>query len=334
MSSEGGVTAETAPRSIAVRALLEPGSLPFAFEILAGESALDRSIAHNRIQKPGLALVGFFEGVSPKRIQVLGLTECAFLGQMDAAQRARACSAFFTPGFACVVVTTALSPPSELMAAANAAGCVLLRSPIKSSSTINALHALLDELMAPRTHIHGVLVDVFGVGTALLGPSGIGKSECALELVQRGHRLVADDVIECRLRAPDAVYGSAHPHLRNHLEVRGLGVLNIKDLFGVAAVRERKRVHLVVRLHDSNDDQSWDRLGLEDERHSLLGVALPFKRLPVRPGRNNASAVEVAARNELLRAAGHHSAREFHTRLARAAGVIDPSEIPTKAGAS
>jgi HPr kinase/phosphorylase len=315
------------PRAIPVRALLDPPALPFSLELLAGAEGLDRTIGHPRIQKPGLALVGHFEGIARERVQILGQTEVSFIAQMPPAERARACTEFFGPGFACVIVTSSAPTPQELVAGAEAEGCPLLRSPVKSSTTINALHAFLDERLAPRTRVHGVLVDVYGVGILLLGQSGIGKSECALDLVQRGHRLVADDVVDCALRPPDFVDGAASELLENHLEVRGLGVLNIKDLFGVAAVRKRKRIDLVIKLLGRDEEETWDRLGLDEEWFEILGTRIPLRRLPVRPGKNTASTVEVAARNELLRQAGHHSAREFHARLAAALGIPDPSHL-------
>jgi len=235
---------------------------------------------------------------------------------------------FFARGFRCVIVTSTRPTPTELAAGAETASCPLFRSPMKSSTTINALHALLDDQLAARTRVHGVFVDVYGVGILLLGKSGIGKSECALELVQRGHRLIADDVVDCSLRPPDSIYGAASDLLRNHLEVRGLGVLNIKDLFGVASVRGRKRMHLVIQLMARDEHESWDRLGVDDEAYELLGVRTPLRRVPVRPGKNTANTIEVAARNELLRQAGHHSAKEFHSKLAAALGVPDPGATP------
>ncbi len=314
-----------APRAVTVRALLERDALPFALVLMAGRAGVDRPIAHTRIQKSGLALVGHFEGLSSLRVHILGQTEMTYLATLDPAARARALDLFLSQSVPCVVITAGQAPFPELLEMGDRHGCPVLVSPARSSATINALHAWLDDQLALRTRVHGVFVDVFGVGILLLGKSGIGKSECALELVQRGHRLVADDVVDCALRPPENVYGAATELLKNHLEVRGLGVLNIRDLFGVAAVRDKKRVDLVVRLLSYDDDESWDRLGIDDEWYDILGVRVPMRRLPVRPGKNTASTVEVAARNELLRSAGVHSAREFHARLARALGLPDPS---------
>jgi HPr kinase/phosphorylase len=321
----GAVAAASHQRVVTVRALAAPEALTIPVTVVAGAAGLDRVIAHTRIQKSGLGLVGHFEGISPHRAQILGQTEMTFLAKLAPAARATALEGFLAQGFPCVIVTAGQELFAELVAAGDRQGCPVLCSPGRSSATINAIHAWLDDQLALRTRIHGVFIDVFGVGILLLGKSGIGKSECALELVQRGHRLVADDVVDCALRPPDNVYGAATDLLKNHLEVRGLGVLNIRDLFGVAAVRDRKRVDLVVRLLSYDDDESWDRLGIDDEWYDILGARIPLRRLPVRPGKNTASTVEVAARNELLRTAGVHSAREFHARLARALGLPDPS---------
>lgn len=309
-----------------MRSLTLPGALAVSLEVAAGARGLERAIAHPRIQKSGLALVGHFDGVSPERIQILGQTEMGFAAAMEPEARARAFDAFLSRGLCTVVVTAGAEPFEELLVAAETHGCPVLMSAARSSTTINTLHAFLDEKLAPRVRVHGVYVDVFGVGLLLLGPSGIGKSECALELVQRGHRLVADDIVDFMLKPPAAIYGAALELLQNHLEVRGLGVLNIKDLFGVASVRDSKRLDLVIQLVQNEESEgSWDRLGIDDEWHTLLGVKVPLRRVPVRPGKNTASTVEVAARNELLRQAGHHSAREFHARVATALGVHDPT---------
>jgi HPr kinase/phosphorylase len=324
----GVQTSAPVARAVTVRALVQPGALSMHLELAAGASGLNREIVHPRIQKSGLALVGHFEGLSPKRVQILGETEMSFLAKMPHDARSAALDAFLSRGLSCIVVTVGLAPFAELVEAANRHGCPIVLSSERSSRTINAVHAWLDDQLAARTRVHGVFVDVFGVGILLLGKSGIGKSECALELVQRGHRLVADDVVDCTLRPPENVYGAATDLLKNHLEVRGLGVLNVRDLFGVAAVRDKKRLDLVVRLLSYDDDESWDRLGIDDEWYDVLGVRIPMRRLPVRPGKNTASTVEVAARNELLRRAGVHSAREFHARLARALGMPDPSLTP------
>jgi HPr kinase/phosphorylase len=218
-------------------------------------------------------------------------------------------------GLSCVIITGNREPARALLTSAEATSTPLFVSDARSSRTINALHSILDERLAPQTQLHGVLVDVFGVGLLLLGKSGIGKSECALELVMRGHRLVADDVVRCDWRPPGMVFGEPADLLKNHIEVRGLGVLNIKDLFGVTSVRERKRINIVVRLVEWNDQEEFDRLGGERHTHSILGTPIQELKIPVRPGRDMGSILEMAARNELLRRAGTDSAQEFIDRV-------------------
>jgi HPr kinase/phosphorylase len=217
------------------------------------------------------------------------------------------------------------------VAAAEATSTPLFVADARSSRAINALHAVLDDRLAPQTQVHGVLVDVFGVGILLLGKSGIGKSECALELVLRGHRLVADDVVRCEWRPPGMIFGGPADLLRHHIEVRGLGVLNIKDLFGVTSVNERKRIDVVVRLAEWSEKDEYDRLGVGDQTHPILGQAIRMLTVPVRPGRDMGSILEIAARNELLRRAGKDSARSFIERveatLQRGALPVEPESI-------
>ena len=328
MSSGGpGTTPRPAPAPVlTVRALLTDPALGIELVSLAGEAGLDRVIKHARIQKSGLALVGHFHGIVPTRIQILGQTELSFLHRLSVEDRGRYLRGFFKLGLCCLIVTQSqqfdgegsgvgVMPVPELAQCAEEAETPLLLSNERSSATINALHALLDDRLAPRLRLHGVLVDVFGVGLLLVGSSAIGKSETALDLVMRGHRLVADDAVECDYRPPGMVFGAAAELLRHHIEVRGLGILNIKDLFGVTAIRERKRIDVVVKMVEWSRDTEYDRLGLDDRHHTILGVNIRELVIPVRPGRDMASILEVAARNELLKNAGHHAAREFFGNL-------------------
>jgi HPr kinase/phosphorylase len=303
----------------------DPG-LGLDLNLIAGEAGLERPIRHSRIQKSGLALVGHFHGIVPSRVQILGQTELSFLHRLSPEDRKRSLRGFFRLGICCVILTQGMRhyeegsgvgvmPVPELVECAEESGTPLLLAEDRSSLTINALHAYLDDRLAPRVRLHGVLVDVFGVGLLLSGSSAIGKSESALDLVMRGHRLVADDVVECDYRPPGMVFGAAAELLRHHIEVRGLGILNIKDLFGVTAIRERKRIDVVVKMVEWSRDTEYDRLGLDDRYFSILGVKIRELVIPVRPGRDMASILEVAARNELLKNAGHHAAREFFGNL-------------------
>ncbi|MFO0741897.1 MAG: HPr(Ser) kinase/phosphatase [Labilithrix sp.] len=312
---------------ISVREVVDDVRLGIKLTRLAGESGLGRPIRHPRVQKSGLALAGHYYGVVPTRVQVLGETELSFLETLSNEQRGESSRGFFSLGLSCVVVTRRSECPRAIIQAAEATATPLFMSDARSSRSINALHALLDEKLAPSTSLHGVLVDVFGIGLLLLGKSGIGKSECAVELVLRGHRLVADDVVRCEWRPPGMVFGSPADMLRHHVEVRGLGLLNIKDLFGVTAVRERKRIDMIVRLDEWDEKKEYDRLGVDDEHYPILGTPIRLVTVPVRPGRDMGAMLEMAARNELLRRAGKHSARELLARLEENVGIAQEMAI-------
>jgi HPr kinase/phosphorylase len=308
--------AEASPRGEVTAAdLAADPELSVVLRKVAGDSGMARPIRHPRVQKSGLALAGHFFGVVPTRVQVLGETELSYLDSLGGDQRSQAARGFFSLGLSCVVVTSNHEPGRALTTAAEATGTPLFVSEGRSSRTINAIHAVLDDRLAPQTSIHGVLVDVFGVGLLLLGKSGIGKSECALELVLRGHRLIADDIVKCEWRPPGIVFGAPADLLRHHIEVRGLGVLNIKALFGVTSVRERKRIDVVVRLDEWEADAEYDRLGLDEKFHTILGTPIRELVVPVRSGRDMGTILEIAARNELLRKAGTNSSLEFMGRL-------------------
>jgi len=301
--------------TISAGELLEDPALGITLTLVGGGAGLGRRITHTRIQKSGLALAGHYHGVVPSRVQILGETELSYFNSLAPAAQKAAARGLFELDLSCVIITRGALAPAELVAAANDSGTPLVVSKERSSRTITAIHVLLDDRLAPRTTLHGVLVDVFGVGLLLTGSSSIGKSECALDLVLRGHRLVADDVVECDYRPPGMIFGQPADLLRHHIEVRGLGVLNIKDLFGVTSIRERKRIDIVVKLVEWSADAQFDRMGVDDHFHKILGVSIRELVIPVRPGRNMGSILEIAARNQLLRDAGHHGAKEFFQRI-------------------
>jgi HPr kinase/phosphorylase len=213
-------------------------------------------------------------------------------------------------------VTKGLDAPAELVAEAEARGIPILLTSSESTPFIKALSAFLEERLALRLHLHSVLIDVFGLGVLIVGESGIGKSECALDLIDRGHRLVADDVVDIR-RIGDVLIGASPDLTRHHMELRGLGVINIKDLYGVSSIRTSQRVELVISLERWEAGREYDRLGLQDEKFLILGKEMPLIRMPVAPGRNLAILVEVAARNQLLRERGYDAARQFVERVDR-----------------
>lgn len=284
-------------------------------DLLAGREGLSNWITTPRIQKPGLALTGYTEHLHVDRVQILGNTEISYLRQLPAETAAAHIATLCAFPITCFVVTMDLEPPDSLRTAAEKAGIPLLRTPHLSSTFISLVTKYLEDRLLPATHLHGVLVDVFGVGVLLLGKSGIGKSECALDLILRGHRLVADDVVRIRKKMPATVVGSATEPLQFHMEIRGLGIINIRDLFGVSAIREKKMINLVIELVEWDAGQEYDRLGIDEEKYSILDAELRYLKIPVRHGRNMTSIIEVAARNFLLKGMGHNTAREFDEHL-------------------
>jgi HPr kinase/phosphorylase len=300
---------------VVVRDLVEDPQLAIRLRLLAGAMGFDRPLRHPRVQKNGLALAGHYHGVVPTRVQVLGETELAYVHSLDNDARGASARGYFSLGLSCVIVAGGHEPPRAFVATAEATGTPFFATTARSSRTINALHAVLDDRLAPQAQLHGVLVDVHGIGILLNGKSGIGKSECALELVMRGHRLIADDVVRCDWRPPGMVFGRPADLLRHHIEIRGLGVLDIRELFGITAVGERKQIDLCVRLCEWNDKEEFDRLGVEERFHAILGTPIRELSVPVRPGRDMGSIIELAARNELLRRDGRHTASEFLERI-------------------
>jgi len=286
-------------------------------DLLAGAAGLERRITLPYIQKTGLALAGYDEYLRPGRVLIFGESEVRFLERLDDAARAHNLRRLFGRDFPCVLITMGLEVPAELPAEAERAGVPLLRTALATPITIARLTTLLEDHMAPREIRHGVLLDIFGLGVLVTGESGIGKSECALDLVGRGHRLVADDTVEVRCRGEAILIGTCPELTRHHVEIRGLGLINVTDLFGVSSTRSSKRVELVVHLERWDETREYDRLGLDVSTIDILGISVPLVVMPVAPGRNLAMLVEVAARNQLLRQRGRHAARELAERLER-----------------
>jgi HPr kinase/phosphorylase len=310
MAHNGGVT---------VSALLasRPEASGLALELLAGHDGLDRLITSPHVQKTGLALAGFHEYLKPGRVLIFGESEIRYLESLDAAARLESMRLALTHDFPCILLTGGFVPPPDLVLEAGRAHLPLLKTSVATPTAIAKLGSLLEDSLAERTIIHAVLMDVLGLGILITGESGIGKSECALDLIVRGHRLVADDTVEVRRRAETILIGACPELTRHHMELRGLGVINVKELFGIASTRSSKRVELVVQLQRWDPAREYERLGLDDHHYEILGLRVPLLQMPVAPGRNIAILVEVAARNQLLRSRGHHAARLLAERLDR-----------------
>jgi HPr kinase/phosphorylase len=304
-------------RSITVEGLLKSRAeaIGLPFELLGGRDGLQRTISSPHIQKTGLALAGFDAYLQPARILVFGESEIRYLESLDVANRLNVLAAAFSHDIPCVLITGGWEPPVELLAASDRYQVPLLRTAVSTPVSIAKIEYLLDDELAEREVIHGVLMDMLGLGVLLIGESGIGKSECALDLVVRGHRLVADDTVEIRRRGETTLIGTCPELTRHHMEIRGLGLINVRDLFGVAAIRNAKRIELVVQLERWDPDRDYERLGLDELRYEILGLKVPLISMPVAPGRSLGVLVEVAARNQLLRTRGLNAARDLATRL-------------------
>ncbi len=299
---------------ITVSELLSEKGEEFGLELLSEDADLQKKVSFPTIQKPGLALAGYLDQIHPERIQVFGKTELSYLKTLTAEECRIRVNALCNLDIHSMLITVSQTAPETLLACARAHRIPLLRPPSSSLVPISRITRYLEERLAPETSLHGVLVDIFGIGVLILGGSGIGKSECALELILRGHRLVSDDIVELKLRSNEVIIGTSPALTRYLIEVRGLGILNVKELFGITSVRYRKRVELVVNL-ESWKEQGYDRLGLDNQKYRVLDVDLPLVNIPVGPGRNLAVIIEVAARNQLLKLRGYDSAQQISNAL-------------------
>src|SRR3954471_16217775 len=300
-------------------------ALGLSLELLAGAGGLGRPITSPHVQKTGLALAGFHEYLKPGRVLIFGESEIRYLESLDAPARTRALQLALTHDFPCVLLTGGFNPPREVIVEAERARVPLLKTATPTPTAIAKLSSILEDTLAERTIIHAVLLDVLGLGILITGESGIGKSECALDLIVRGHRLVADDTVEVKRRAGTVLIGTCPDLTRHHMELRGIGIINLRELFGISSTRTSKRIELAVHLERWEPGREYERLGLDDQFFELLGVKVPLIRMPVAPGRNIAILVEVAARNQLLRARGHHAARILVDRLSDALRGAEPA---------
>jgi HPr kinase/phosphorylase len=287
----------------------------FNLEIICGMKQLERPVTVSDLYRPGLELAGFFTHHPIERLQLLGKTELSFIDNLPSRVREERFRRLCHPDLPCICVTRGLPIPEELVKAAIEKKVPILRTSMSTTKFASKLTNYLEKHLAPTTTIHGVLVDVYGIGVLIMGESGIGKSETALELVKRGHLLVADDAVEIQQSEEERLIGSAPELIRYLLEIRGLGIINIMTLFGAGAVRDKKKISLVIRLENWQEERQYDRLGLDEERIRIIDTELPLLTVPVRPGRNLAVIIEVAAMNYRLKAFGFDAAKQFVQKL-------------------
>jgi HPr kinase/phosphorylase len=282
---------------------------------IGGRPGLIREIAVTEINRPGLELGGFYENFAFQRIQIFGRGENAFLQKLAKAKQRTELEKLFTYPIPCCVFTHSLTPTADFAECAEKAECPSLQTDLSTSEFTMRILRVLSTIFAPKKTVHGVLVEVFGIGVLIQGESGVGKSESALSLIERGHRLVADDSVEIRRVSGNILMGTGAQVVSHHMEIRGLGIINITHLFGVGAIRDKKRIQLVVQLELWNPEKNYDRIGAEEATEDILGVHVPCVTVPIKPGRNVPVIIETAARNERLKKMGYYSAREFNRNV-------------------
>lgn len=284
-------------------------------ELISGEEGINRPITTSDISRPGIEIAGYFEYYPAERIQLLGKTELSFFNQLSGNERILRMEQLCTDITPAIIVTRGLEVPPELIKASEQESVPVLRSNMKTTRFSSRLTNFLESRLAPTTAVHGVLVDVYGVGVLITGQSGVGKSETALELVKRGHRLVADDCVEIRQEDQDTLVGTSPELIEHLLEIRGLGIINVMTLFGAGAIRSNKKISLVVHLEIWDASRQYDRLGLDEEKMKIIDTEIQKLTVPVRPGRNLAIIIEVAAMNFRLKRMGVNAAQQFTERL-------------------
>jgi HPr kinase/phosphorylase len=288
---------------------------PLQLELIGDDAGLKREIKSSEVSSPGLVLAGYVERFPADRVQVFGQTEITYLVSLPDHERRRLLELFFSFDVPCVVVTKAQAIPAEMRERASARGVPILRTALSTSDFFQKVKPAIADEFAPTTTLHGSLADLYGVGVLFTGQSGIGKSECVLDLVERGHRLVADDLVIASRRGSDIIIGRGHENQRHHMEIRGVGVIDIPSIFGVRAVRQQKRIEVVVHLEEWDKAKGADRTGLDSAIADILGVELPKAVIPLNPGKNITVVAEVVAMNHLLKYSGVNTAEAFNDKL-------------------
>ena len=294
-----------APISVTVREFVENSSLELQLEVLCGHEYLNNRISSAQVQKLGMALVGTSGDIHADRVQVIGRTESNFLQSLEDEDRRRAIQRIRKYEICCIVVVQGATIPDEMLQLSHERRIPFIQSGEAGDPSVAKINRWLERRLAPRITLHGGLLEVFGLGVLILGPSGIGKSECALELVLKGHRLIADDYVEITRHGIDQLSGEGGKVLRHHMELRGLGIIDIKELYGISATGAMQNIDFIVRLERWKADGDYDRIGIEKSSRDILGVPIQVIDIPVAPGRNVATLVEVAARIHLLHQRGY-----------------------------
>jgi HPr kinase/phosphorylase len=318
LTSDSPVAPPDSTPEITVQRLFEDRCETLQLEILTSDIGLERRVLDSDLSSPGLALAGYTERFASDRIQVFGETEIAYLEGLAPEERRDRIKGIFRFGIPAAFVTKALSVPDEFLEVAAECSVPVLRSRLSTKEFYRRIKTYLDAILAPRTNLHGSLADVYGVGLLFVGESGVGKSECVLDLVERGHRLVADDHVIVSRRGPDILLGQGHQLQAHHMEIRGLGIIDIRNLFGIHATRQQKRIEVMVRLERWDDDGVYTRTGLETNEIDVLGIMVPQVTIPLNAGKNITVISEVVAMNHLLKYAGIDSAGAFNERLKEA----------------
>ncbi|MGE5612948.1 MAG: HPr(Ser) kinase/phosphatase [Bacillota bacterium] len=285
--------------------------------VCMNESAGDIEITTSDVNRPGLQLSGYMEHFGTDRIQIIGKVETAYLASLSPQERLRRLDGYFRNGFPCLVIARNIEPFEEMISVSRKYGIPVLRTDDITSRFMSGLIRYLNVMLAPRVSMHGVLVEVYGEGVLILGESGVGKSETALELVKRGHRLIADDIVEIRRVSDRTLLASAPENIRHFIEIRGIGILDVKNLYGMGAVKMQENINLVIKLELWDKRKNYERLGLDDQFTEILGISVPSLVIPVKPGRNLAIIVEVAAMNNRQKKMGYNAAKAISERFMR-----------------
>lgn len=295
---------------------------------IGGRMSLSNIISVPEINRPGLALTGFYEEFPRNCVQIFGVTDSAYLKKLYDENNAESLSKIFEYGIPCVIFTRGGTPPDDFILLAESCGCAVLKTELYLTEFSIRLLRVFSNVFAPKKTLHGVLVEVYGIGILIIGNSGVGKSECALELVERGHRLVADDIVEIRNVNGSSILGQgANTLLSHHMEIRGLGIINVAQMYGVGSIRDQKEIQLVIRLEEWNKAKVYDRVGDDTEPTDFFGVKVPTIEIPVKLGRNLPIIIEAAAMNERLKARGYNSAHDFNQNILKWLEIGEVQEV-------